>query len=183
MAVFTLKAETSALLVIDLQRRLMPVIADGSAVLANAQRLLSAANMLDVPTLVTEQNPRGLGETVNTLETYDAPVIEKMTFDATDAPSFEVAPLMHNNTGRTIVVVGCEAHVCVLQTVAGLLAKGLKVAVVADAVGSRAPSNRDAAIERMQAHGAEIVSTEMAIFEWTGTAEHPHFKDLIGLVK
>lgn len=176
---FSLQAETSALLVIDLQWRLMPAISGGETVLANTQRLLSAARILSIPTLLTEQNPRGLGSTVAALETFGAPVVEKMTFDATAAETFPTFP----PAGATAVVVGCEAHVCVLQSVAGLLAAGCKVAVVADAIGSRAVSNRDAAIDRMRTHGAEIVTTEMVIFEWTATAGHPEFKSLIGLVK
>ena len=87
-------------------------------------------------------------------------------------------------TGRdTIVVAGAETHVCVLQTVLGLLGGGFGVAVVADAVGSRYPSDRDAGLRRMAAHGAEIVTAEMVAFEWLESCDHPDFKAVIGMIK
>jgi nicotinamidase-related amidase len=178
-APFTIEADASALLIIDFQARLMPAISDGESVVANAGRLISAARLLDLPMLVTEQNPKGLGATVPELNTGDAPVVAKMTFDATRAPEFPAFP----PAGRLAVVIGCEAHVCVLQTVAGLRAAGRRVCVVADAIGSRSPANKAVAIERMRAAGAEIVTTEMVVFEWAASAEHPRFKELIALIK
>ena len=141
--------------------------------------VVAAAGLLDVPVTFTEQNPRGLGSTVAELGAgAHGPVVDKMTFDACRAPM--VGPL----TGRPdVVVVGCEAHVCVLQTVLGLLAAGRRVHVVSDAVGSRTAANRDAAIRRMERHGAEVVTTEMVAFEWLGTAEHPRFREVVALIK
>jgi nicotinamidase-related amidase len=81
------------------------------------------------------------------------------------------------------VVAGCEAHVCVLQTVLGLLDAGRKVYVVRDALGSRQPESKETAIRRMERHGAEIVTTEMVVFEWLESAEHPRFRDAIALIK
>jgi isochorismate hydrolase len=101
-----------------------------------------------------------------------------MTFDATLAPGFSDAL-----PPGTVVVAGCEAHVCVLQTVLGLLAQGRRVAVAADAVGSRKDGSREAALARMAAHGAEVVTAEMAVFEWLGTAEHPRFREVLALVR
>jgi nicotinamidase-related amidase len=107
------------------------------------------------------------------------PVVAKMTFDACRASGVvDALPAGHH-----IVVAGCEAHVCVLQTVLGLLDRSRRVYVVGDAVGSRRPENREAALRRMERAGAEIVTTEMAIFEWLGSAEHPAFKSVISLVK
>ena len=82
-----------------------------------------------------------------------------------------------------LIVSGCEAHVCVLQTVMGLLNAGRRVYVVRDAVGSRRSENKDAAIRRMEQNGAEIVTAEMVVFEWLGTAEHPRLRDVIALIK
>ncbi len=167
----------SLLLVVDVQARLMPVIADGEAAIANAARLIAAAKLLDVPVLFTEQNAGGLGPTVPALG--PGAVAHKMTFDATKAPGF----LDRLPTDRDLVVAGCEAHVCVLQTVLGLLAAGRRVDVVRDALGARRAESKEAALARMQAHGAGIVTTEMVVFEWVVSARHPRFREVVALVK
>jgi nicotinamidase-related amidase len=174
-----LSRDASFLLVIDLQARLMPAIDGGEGVVANARRLLEAARLLGVPGLFTEQNPGKLGPTVEDLAPGPDRVAAKMTFDALRAPGLaESLP-----PGGTIVVLGCEAHVCVLQTVMGLLGAGRRVVVVRDAVGSRRVENRDAALDRMERHGAEVVTTEMAIFEWLESCEHPRFREALALVR
>ena len=180
MSKLSINRDECTLLVVDIQGRLMPAIADADNVIKNAQRLIDAAAILDVPVVVTEQNPDGLGTTTPELRTGGAPVISKMTFDATRAPGFDKAL----GVARSVfVVAGCEAHVCVTQTVLGLLSAGHKVYLVADALVSRDPGNRAAAIERLRGHGAEIVTTEMVVFEWADSAEHPNFRELVGLVK
>lgn len=169
----------SALLVIDLQRRLMPAIDRAERVLANAGRLVRAAELLDVEVLTTEQNPAGLGETVPELAGRPGRTLTKTSFDAVAAPGF--AELMP--PAPLVVVAGAEAHVCVLQTVLGLRAAGRRVAVVADAVGSRDPENREVGLARAQAHGAEPVTTEMVLFEWLADSTHPRFRDVQRLIK
>ena len=126
------------LLVIDIQVRLMPAIADGAGVIANTGRLLAAAGMLDVPSLFTEQNAGGLGPTVPDFAPEPGAAFAKMSFGAAQAPGF-----LDRIGDRDLVVTGCEAHICVLQTVLGLLEAGRRVYVVADAVGSRKTGNRD----------------------------------------
>lgn len=176
----TMDAAKSTLLVIDFQKRLMPAIHEGDDAIGNAGRLIEAARLLGVPALFTEQYPKGLGATVDALAQPGAMVVEKLEFSAGRAAGF---------SGRLpkdrpdMVVAGCEAHVCVLQTVLDLLDAGHKVFVVADATSSRKPSNRDAAIARMERHGAEIVTTEMVVFEWLGTAAHPRFKETTALIR
>jgi nicotinamidase-related amidase len=172
-------AATSALLAIDLQARLMPAIFEAEAVTNNARRLVAAARLLDVPLLVTEQNPDRLGATVPELDIGDARRISKMCFDSGKVADF--APGLPERPA--LIVMGCEAHVCVLQTVLGLRATGRSVYVVRDAVGSRRVENRDAALVRMERHGAELVTSEMVLFEWLGTAEHPRFRELMALIK
>lgn len=167
----------SLLLVVDVQSRLMPAIEAGDAAVANARRLVAAAGLLAVPVLFTEQNAGGLGPTVQALGPVD--VAHKMTFDATKAPGF----LERLPADRDVVVAGCEAHVCVLQTALGLLARGRRVDVVRDAVGARRAESKEAALARMQAHGAGIVTTEMVVFEWLVTARHPRFREVVALVK
>jgi nicotinamidase-related amidase len=175
-----LRASACTLLLVDLQGRLMPAIAGGEAVVENAGRLAQAARLLAVPILATEQNPAGLGGTVEALAGFPSAILSKNHFDATREDNFESSL----PPGRpTLVVAGCETHVCVLQTVLGLLKKGRPVALVRDAVGSRRESNRDAALERAKAHGAELVTTEMAIFEWLETSDHPRFRDALRLVR
>ena len=177
----TLRPETCSLLVIDFQTRLMPAIDAGEIAVKNAGRLLDAAHLLDVPVLATEQNPKGLGATVPSLREKLSPeqIIPKMSFDACRAPGF-VGQLA---SPPRIVVIGCEAHVCVQQSVLGLLQLGRKVYVVRDAIGSRAPESKETAIRRMERHGAEIETTEMVNFEWLGTADHPRFRDAVALIK
>ena len=177
----TLKPETCSLLVVDFQTRLMPAIDAGETAVKNTGRLLDAAAMLEVPVLATEQNAKGLGATVPALMAKLSPaqIIAKMSFDACRTPGF-VGCLADP---PRIVVTGCEAHVCVLQTVLGLLQLGRKVYVVADAIGSRTAANKEAALRRMQRHGAEIVTTEMVIFEWLGSADHPKFREAVALIK
>ena len=168
------------LLLIDFQARLMPAIADGDRVVANAERLARAARLMAVPTLATEENPTGIGGTIDRLASYPSLTLAKMHFDATAEANFW--PAMPPGR-KTFVVAGCEAHVCVLQTVLGLLARQAKVALVVDATGSRTHDNRQAAIRRMRRHGAEIVTTEMVIFEWLRTADNPRFREGLALVK
>lgn len=175
-----LTASGSALLLVDLQQRLMPAIHDGEAVVANAVRLAEGAALLDVPVCATEQNPAGLGPTVDALAAYPQMVLPKMAFGAVAEPGF--ATLLPPGT-EEIVVAGCEAHVCVLQTVLGLLAARHRVLLVADAIGSRAPSNKTAAVDRMQRHGAEVVTTEMVLFEWLRDAHHPNFRAVQKLIR
>ena len=171
-------AAKSLLVIIDFQERLMPAIHDGPRLVANARRLVDAARLLEVPTLVTEQYPAGLGPTVSELSGI-GPVIEKVSFDACGAPAFLDAVA----GDKDLIICGCEAHVCVLQTVLGLLDAGRTVYLVRDALGSRRAENKETAIRRMERHGAEIVTTEMVAFEWLVTCEHPRFREVVALVK
>jgi len=175
----TIDRDASCLFVVDFQTRLMPAIPEGAGAVAEATRLLTAAQLLDVPVLVTEQNPKGLGATVSDLPVEGRPVLHKMHFDATREAGFAAAC----PDRPAVVVAGCEAHVCVLQTVLGLLDRGRRVYVVRDAVASRRPESKETALARMVRHGAEIVTTEMVLFEWLGTAEHPGFRNAIALIR
>lgn len=168
-----ISAVDSTLLVVDLQERLMPAIADADAVVENAGRLVRAATRLGVGVAATEQNPAGLGATVGAIAgLLPAPAVAKTTFAA------EIDP----GPGR-VVALGCEAHVCVLQTVLALRAQGREVAVVADAVGSRRPDDRERALARMRDHGVDVVTTEMVVFEWLGSSGNPAFREVLQLIK
>ena len=165
----------------------MPAIADADAVTRAAGVLIEASRQLDVPVVVTEQYPKGLGPTVDAIASRlpnGAAVVEKMTFSA--ARNFDFASQIDGfkAEGRDhIVICGVESHVCVMQTAADLDAQGYTVRIIADACGSRAPASKDAALTRFGAMGVSCVTTEMALFEWLEVAGTPEFKAVSRLVK
>jgi nicotinamidase-related amidase len=175
-----LTAARSVLLMIDIQERLMPAIAGGAQVVATSALLGEVAGLLDVPVAATEQYPQGLGPTVPELAGFPQLVVPKTAFSAVAEPGFD----MLLPPGRDeVVVVGAEAHVCVLQTVVELRERDQRVVLVADAVGSRTPADRDAALARAREHGAEVVSAEMVLFEWLRDSRHPRFRDVQKLIR
>jgi nicotinamidase-related amidase len=161
------------LLIIDTQARLMPVIHDG-------ENVIRRCIQLGIHVIGTEENPDGLGPLVPEISALCDTTLFKFHFSAPAEPGF----LNRLPAGRnTFVVAGCEAHVCVMQTVVGLIEAGHAVKWVADAVGSRHPHNRLAATERARGAGADIVTTEMVVFEWLGSSEHPKFRRLLQLMR
>jgi len=175
-----LTAKGTAVLLIDLQERLVPAIHDGDLMVARSARLAEAAALLDVPVLATEQYPKGLGHTIPELAAYPSATLAKTAFSAATAPGFD--GLIPAGT-REVIIAGCEAHVCVLQTVLGLLGSRLRVILAADATGSRDPADKALAVHRARQHGAEVVSTEMVLFEWLRDASHPAFRSVQKLLK
>lgn len=174
------QADRSTLLVIDPQVKLMPAIHEGAEMLRRCSQLATAARELGIHVIGTEQNPDGLGPIVDELRRLCDTTLGKFHFSATAEPGF----LQRLPAGRdTFVVSGCEAHVCVFQTVAGLIDAGHAVKWVRDAVGSRDPRDRDTATERARSLGADVVSTEMVIFEWLRTSQHPSFRTLSKLIR
>jgi nicotinamidase-related amidase len=202
-----LDCEDSQLLLVDYQARLLPVIHEAPMVLANAQRLARLAGLFQVPLWVTEENPAGLGGTVEELQMLvqqaAGKTFAKMSFSAVAAGLLELwkppAPPVRGNARslpkhlqkpvqaepqrRTVVMAGCEAHVCLLQTALDLLEQEFDVWVVTDASSSRSERNRDAAFDRLAAAGAELVTTEMVAFEWLRTADHAAFAQVLEWVK
>lgn len=182
-----LERSRAQLLIVDVQERLLPAMAEPDRVLAGCERLIRAARRLDIPITLSEQYPKGLGPTVAPLrEAVGAAglVLEKVEFSCRRNATIarELGAMRSGGRDQT-VVCGIEAHVCVTQTVLDLLADGAPVAVVADAVGSRRPASAELALRRLAAAGADIVDTEMVIFEWLDRAGTPEFKELQGLVK
>jgi nicotinamidase-related amidase len=170
----------AVLIVIDMQARLLPHIDDGERVLRQCGALVRVAGMLGVPVMVTEQNPEGLGKTAPELTASAPPVFRKDTFDATRQHDF-VAALPPANT--PLVVAGAEAHVCVLHTVIGLRRLGYAVELASDALGSRRPADKAAALLRAQQEGALMSTSETIIFGWLGSFRHPAFRQALALVK
>jgi nicotinamidase-related amidase len=178
-----IKADRSCLLVIDIQERLLPATFGPGTVTGNCGILLEAAGILGIPVLASEQYPKGLGHTVPEIGARlpEGSVVEKLHFSCVGEDGF---CLRFDGLGRSqAVVVGMEAHVCVLQTVLDLLGRGTEVFVVADATSSRTPDNHRLAMDRMRAAGARIVSTEMVVFEWLAKAGTAEFKAISKLVK
>jgi nicotinamidase-related amidase len=169
-----------ALLVIDMQGRLVPHLDGGERVTERVRVLLRAAASLDIPTIATEQNPRGLGPTVDGLLAAHQPVIEKDTFDATLTDSFLTALPA---APATLWIAGAEAHVCVLLTALGLAQRGYRVEWLTDAVGSRRAEDRAAALMRAQQEGMRITTVDTTVFGWLGNFRHPRFRDVLALVK
>ncbi len=207
-----LDADDSQLLLIDYQERLMPAIHGSAEVVANAVRLARIAQLLQVPVIGTEQNPQRLGANLADIKALCGRTLAKMHFSAVPdgllpllrpqpAPSAAAPPRGGNARSlprhlqkpsappaaaegrQTLVLAGCEAHVCLLQTALDLLDEELKVWVVTDACSSRTERNRDAAFDRLAAAGAELVTTEMVAFEWLRAADHPAFRDVLPLIK
>jgi nicotinamidase-related amidase len=173
-------ASRSTLIVIDLQERLMPTIHEGAAVISRARILAQAARILGIPVIGTAQSPSRLGPNVAEISELFDRTIDKDDFDACAQAGFlETLPPSRDD----LIVVGCEAHVCVLQTVLGLLDRKHKVRLVADALGSRRPSDKATALDRARGSGAQVMSSEMVIFEWLRDSNHPKFRQLLGLIK
>ena len=170
-------AEKSALLVVDVQERLLPHIHGWQALLDNVMWLVGVAQKIGVPIMVSEQYPKGLGHTDTELGKLLPPasVVEKLSFSCVGDQCLSGLP---GNDRPQVVVCGIESHVCVLQTALELRWQGKDVFVVADAVGSRDPGNKALALERMQGHGIEIVGREMVAFEWLRKAGTPLFREV-----
>jgi len=188
-----LHAAQSQLVVIDMQVKLAPAMpADAMlAVIKNCVIMLQAANLMQVPTIATEQYPQGLGETSPELKQHfsntklSTKVIAKTAFSAYAVPAFK----QHLHTDKTqIVLVGMEAHICVLQTALDLLQAGKTVFLVEDAIISRnnfnqISANKANAIARLRDAGCVITNTESVLFEWLGNANHDAFKVISKLIK
>lgn len=173
-----IKPSQSLLLVIDLQGRLLPAIDDGDNVLASAIWMVDVAQAIGVPVLATEHCPQHIGPTEPGLRARlpDGAIVEKTHFSAVSEGALLQTPGAER---QQWVVLGTEAHVCVLQTVLDLLAAGRQVFVVDNAVGSRRARDKELALQRMQQNGAEIVTREMVAFEWLEQANTPVFRDVL----
>ncbi len=170
-------ANRSALLVIDMQDKVMPAITGQAEVAANALSLLRAAQRLEIPVAATEHYPKGLGHLVPAIQELlpRTAIAVKQHFSAVAAQCLVGLPGLDR---PQIVIVGVEAHVCVMQTALELVEEGKEVYLVADCVGSRHESDRDLALARMRQEGVRLVSREMVIYEWLAEAGTPRFRDI-----
>lgn len=180
-----MNADTSQLLIIDVQAQLLPAMATPDEVVRRCNILLEAARTIDVPVTVSEQYPKGLGHTDEGIKLANSDrVMEKTAFSCLRDEAIAAHLLDLREDGRHQVVVGgMESHVCVMQTCLDLVDAGFEVFLAADAVSSRAPSSVELATARLRDEGVSIVNTEMAVFEWLKVAGTPAFKALSALIK
>ena len=181
-----IERSNALLAVIDVQEKFAGVIDGFDAVRRNVERLIRGCHILGVPLAMTEQYPKGLGETVAELkatldETYATKPAQKMCFSGQACDEF--AEQLISAGRKQIVLAGIETHVCIWQTAIDLLDAGYEVFVVADAVSSRTVQNREIALRRLEAEGAKLTSTEMVLFEMTIEAGTDEFRAISKLVK
>lgn len=178
-----IRANDSALIVIDMQERLVPAMQAPARTIKNTCILLQAAKKTGVPALLTEQYPQGLGHTIPEVRKAagDSQILPKMHFSCLEDSDFLKAFKALDRPQA--VLVGMEAHICVVQTAASLVEEGYQVFVVSDATASRTIESETACLTRLNAGGVSIVTTEMVVFEWLGQAGTPAFKEMLPLIK
>jgi nicotinamidase-related amidase len=176
-----MSAADTGLLVVDVQEKLMALIPGGDRLVGNIAFLIDAARSLGMTVQATEQYPRGLGPTAGELARRIPERPDKVSFSCCAVPAVVGN---FDRAGRPkVLLAGIEAHVCVLQTALDLLARDLQVFVAADAVASRYAIDQEVALRRLEREGAVVTTSEAAVFEWIGGADHPHFKDISRLVQ
>jgi nicotinamidase-related amidase len=185
MARRPLEPEQCALIVIDIQEKLLPPIWEKERLVRNAQLLIRLAGILKIPSLVTTQYNKGLGKTVPEVAALlpDAPSVDKLMFSCFGSDVF--CNLIKRLPGQrtTVLLCGMETHICVMQTALGALREGYLVHVAADAVSSRTELNWRVGLERMRAAGAILSSTEMIMYELLRSSGAPAFKELLPYLK
>jgi nicotinamidase-related amidase len=176
-----MSAGDTALLVIDVQDKLMPKIPDAGGLVRNIAFLIDGARLLGVPVQATEQYPKGLGGTVAELAQRLPQRPDKQSFSCCAVPG--LAEGFRKAARPKVVLAGIEAHVCVLMTALDLLAQDFRVYLAVDAVGSRSAVDKDYALRRLERAGAILTTSETCVFEWVGGATHPCFKEVSRLVQ
>ena len=175
-----LNQENTAILIIDVQEKLVNAIFNKELVLKNSNVITKAASCLELPVFVTEQYPQGLGETVGDLK-QNAKVFIKTSFNALEDDNF--LEELKKSEKKQIVILGIETHICVHQTVFALIQAGFDVTVVSDACGSRFESEYTSGLSNISFNGAKVKTTEMILFELLKSAKHPKFKEIQALIK
>ena len=171
----------SALLVVDVQTKLLDAMSRPATMVWNIRRLIAGAQTLGVPVAATEQYPRGLGPTTDDLRELLPEIPSKLMFSCRECG--RIFEQFRDRGIFKLLVVGIEAHVCVQQTVLDMLAEGFRIYVAVDAIGSRRSIDYQTALRRMESAGATLTSTEAALFEWCEVAGTPEFKRISELVR
>ena len=179
----TLDQNNSLLLLIDIQEKLVAML-EKNTVVRKSTTLIQTANILGIPTIITEQYPQGLGKTVDFVSehvTENIVLFEKTAFSALKDEGF--LDKLKSFNKKQIIIGGIEAHICVHQTVADLIENGFEVYVVKDACASRKKDDFKSGIKLMEQNGAKITATEAVLFELLKTSKHPNFKEVQALIK
>ncbi|MGO9115317.1 MAG: hydrolase [Thermoguttaceae bacterium] len=171
----------SALLVVDVQEKLVPAIIAAARIVWNVRRLIDGAKVLGLPVMASEQYPRGLGPTVVELASRLEDRPAKLSFSCRELPQL-FADLRQRNIEK-LLICGIETHVCIQQTALDLLADGWRAYVAVDAVGSRHDLDHQIALRRMESSGAVLTTTEAALFEWCRAARTPEFQRISRIVQ
>ena len=177
-----LDTKDTAVVCIDLQQKLVDMLDNSDLIASNAVKLLKASYILNVDTIITEQYPKGLGETISlisSIKKFDT--IEKTTFSA--YKTLEFKEKLDSLNKKKVVIFGIETHICVYQTVVDLLESGYEVFVVSDCCASRKEFNHNCALELMKQKGAKVTTLEIALFDFLKSSKHPNFKEIQSLIK
>lgn len=181
-----LDRDNSALLVVDLQEKLVPAIFEHGRVVRNAVLLIECAKILGLPILLTQQYPRGLGNTIPAIRAHlpaTVAPLDKVEFGCFNNASFLSAVQKLKPHRNTLLLAGIESHVCVAQTALGALREGFQVHLAADATSSRSDFNWKIGLDRMKESGIQISSTEMMIYELLSRSGTPEFKAMLAFLK
>lgn len=179
-----LNTKDCLVLIIDVQEKLLNAIFNKSLVEKKACTITKAANILEIPIFITEQYPKGLGETIESIKSVQedcSTYYEKIAFNALE--NKDLLEKINASEKKQIVLFGIETHICVSQTAQALASLGYDVHIIKDACGSRTEYEYLAGLERMKDNGAKLITAEIALFEWLKSARHPDFKEIQSLIK
>mgnify|MGYP004651549193 FL=1 len=179
-----LNIEDSVVMIIDVQEKLLNAVFNKASLEKKATIIANTAKILGIPVIVTEQYPKGLGATVESLKEAlpeNTQYFEKTAFSALE--NNDVLEALKNLGKKQVVIFGIETHICVSQTTNALIQEGFEVSVIRDACGSRSELEYLAGLDRMKDNGAHVLTTEIALFEWLKGAKHPKFKEVQMLIK
>ena len=178
-----LNIDKTALVIIDVQEKLSRVMHEKEKLFENLQKLVKGAKLLNIPIIITEQNPNGLGPTVSEIAPLltDIKPVTKFSFSCCGEELFLRQLEMLNR--KQVLLAGIETHVCVYQTAVDLIEAGYEVHTIVDCVSSRTLENKNLALDKMKSEGANLTSVEIALFELLKTAANPKFKELSKIVK
>ena len=175
-------AKETAVICIDIQEKLVNMLKNSAEIAQNSTKLMKAAAILEIDTIITEQYPKGLGSTIEEIKNIkNFKTIEKTSFSALQTEEFKNE--FEKINAKNVVIFGIETHICVYQTVIDLLEKGYSVYVISDCSSSRTDFNHKTALELMKQKGANITTLEIVLFDFLKSSKHPNFKEIQGLIK
>ncbi len=174
--------DDTTIIAIDIQEKLVNMLKNKEEIAKNSIKILKAASILGVDTILSEQYPKGLGSTISEIkEIKDFKIVEKTTFSALKTQEFKKEFDKFNN--KNVLIFGIETHICVLQSVIDLIKENYNVFVIKDCCASRSKTNYKTALELLKQEGAKIITLEIALFEFLKSSKHPNFKEVQALIK